>query len=249
MNLDEIRQECWDAARDLGIDDADRLWTQSEMDRYINRIYFDIARRTLCIYDSTTPEVCQIASDPVDWTTYEEGTLDYIWANDPTGWLYHRDVAPYLYPLHKSILEVNEAKWATRPWKLSIVSVSKWQVNPWWEQVAGAPTECALDLESGKLALNYRSEASDIIRLAVNRLPLAQLVDDSDIPEFKEDYHSAFLGGVLGQMYAKQDADTFDKEKASERRAEYMVSIDEIKQKESLIKRRLRPNYAMEAFR
>jgi hypothetical protein len=249
MNLGEIKAECWDHVRDTAIVDEDRLWTSDEMDRYINRIYRDIARKTLCIYDNTTIDVCTIASTPVDWTTYTPGTLDYIWANDPDNWLYHKDVAPYLYPLHKSILEVNEVKWTSRPWKLSIVSVSKWQTNPWWENVIGAPTECAFDLESRKLALNFRSEETDTIRLAVNRLPLTDLSDSDDEPEFKEDYHYLFKNGILSLMYLKQDSDTFDKDKAIAAKADYLADIDEIKQQESIAMRRLRPNEALGAFR
>ena len=249
MNLGEIKQECWDHVRDTAIVDEDRLWTSDEMDRYINRIYRDIARKTLCIYDTSTVDVCLIASTPVDYTTYEPGTIDYIWANDPNNWLYQKDVAPYLYPLHKSILEVKEVKWTTRPWKLTNVSAEKWQTNPWWENVIGAPTECALDLEDGKLALNFRSEDTDTLRLSVSRLPLVDMVSDSDSPEFKEDYHYLFKNCILSLMYLKQDVDTFDKEKADSAKADFLQDIDEIKQQESIMKRRLRPNAALEAFR
>lgn len=249
MNLGEIKQECWELTRDTALEDEDKLWPSNEMDRYINRIYRDIARKTLCISDSTSPEVCQIQSAPINHSTYIPGSLDYTWANDPNSWLYHKDVAPYLYPLHPSVLQVREAKWNVRPWKLVIVSSGKWRENPWWEQVIGAPTECALDLENGKLALNFRSEDSDIIRLYVNRLPLVDLVTDDDVPEFKEDYHYLFLNGVLNLMYRKHDADTFDKEKAAAAMDQYLLDVDEIKAQESMIHRRLRPNYSMGAFR
>jgi len=57
MTLEEIRQECWDEARETATNDIDRLWTTSEMNRYINRVYRNIARETRCIRDSITPDI------------------------------------------------------------------------------------------------------------------------------------------------------------------------------------------------
>lgn len=249
MNLSQIREECWALARDFALDDLDKLWPQEEMNKYINRVYYEIARRTKCIYDSTTVGVCLINSDPIDYTTYVSGTLDYIWANDPNSWIYQRNICPYLYPLHSSILEIKEVKWTTRQWKLTKVSSSKWQSNVWWEQVIGLPTEYALDLESGKIALNFRSETSDVLRLHVKRLPLVDLISDSDSPEFKVEYHLLMLNGVLAQMYSKQDADTIDEKKADYHQSLYLQDIDEIKMRESMFGSKLSPNYALQAFR
>jgi len=245
MNLSEIREECWAIARDTAITDSDRLWPTDEMNRYINRVYQQIARETLCLRDSTTVDICLMNSDPVDWTTYEEGTLDYIWANDPNSWLYHKDVCPYLYPLHDSIIKIHEVKWSYRQWKLTPVSVTKWQHNVWWEQVIGMPTEYALDLETGKLAVNFRSQSSDILRMLVSRMPTTLLSNDADIPEFRTAYHTSFYNGVLALMYSKEDADTINEKKAAEHRELFKDDIDEIKQSEHIIHQRLRPNYPL----
>lgn len=249
MTLKEIRDECRAIARDVALVDEDLLWSDEEMDRIINRVYYEIARRTKCIYDATTTSVCLISSNPVDHTTYSAGTLDYIWANDPDSWLYQKNVAPYLYILDPSILHIEEIKWTKRQWKLTEVSVVKWQTNPWWEQVIGMPTEYALDLESGKIALNFRSEQSDTLRLAVKRLPLVNLSEDADTPEFKEEYHLLMQNGVLYYMYSKQDADTIDEAKLDDYKAKYELDIDEIKHREAANKPKLTVNYSMGAFR
>jgi len=248
MNLLSIKEECWSIARDTALVDEDRLWPSDEMDTYVNRVYQKIARETRCITDSTS-SICLIEAPIVDHTTYEAGTIDYIWANDPASWLYQKDVCQYLYDLHPSILEILEVKWVTRPWKLVKVSSRKWQDNTWWEQVIGAPTEYATDLTNKKIALNFRSEEADTLRLQVKRLPLVGLVNDDDEPEFREAYHQLMMNGILALMYSKQDADIIDKAKSAEYENLFAIDIDTIKQQETVLERRLSPNNSMGAFR
>lgn len=252
MNLKDIREECWDMARDSAIVDADRLWPIKEMNRYINRVYRWIARETKCIRDSsdTNATLCQIASTPVDWTTLVPADgLDYTWATTADAWLYHKDVCPYVYTLDQRILDIDEVKWTTRQWKLVKVSVKKWQTNPWWEQVLGMPTEYATDLSNNTIALNFRSETADTLRLQVRRLPLVDLVADTDTPEFRNHYHDYFINGVLFYMYSKQDADTIDLKKADAYKLDFLKDIDEIKQQEVILDQMLKANHSVDAFR
>ena len=249
MNLAELRDEAWDIARETGTSDDQRLWSTKEMNRYINRVYRYIAKETRCIRDSVTASVCQIPSTPIDYTTLTPGTQDYIWANDPNSWLYQRDVTPYIYMLHHAILDIDEVKWTSRQWKLTKVSVKKWQTNPWWEQVIGMPTEFATDLTNNTLVLNFRSESADTLRLVVKRLPLVDLALDTDEPEYRSNYHDLMINGVLWQMYSKQDTQTIDLKKAADYYAEYKRDIDEIKQQEAKLDERLRPNYSLDGFR
>jgi hypothetical protein len=258
MNLKELRTEAWDIARETGTTDDNRLWTTKEMNRYINRTYRNIAKETRCIRDSETTSLCLISCPVVDYTTYTPGTLDYIWANtlvdplDPTSgkyWLFHKNVCAYKYTLSPLILDIEEVKWTDRQWKLVKTSVKKWQINPWWEQVVGMPTEYALDLSNNILALNFRSEVADTLRLQVKRLPLVDLVADTDEPEYRTNYHDLMINGILWQMYSKQDTQTFDGEKAADYQLRYKQDVDEIKQQESWLDSRLRPNYSMDGFR
>lgn len=250
MNLKEIRDECWGIARDdVGID-SDKFWRKDEMNRYINRTYRKIARETKCIRDAVTPSVCLIAVAPVDYITYTPGTIDYIWANTEGDWLYHQNVAPYRFTLHDSILAIDEVKWTNNPWILRHVSVTKWQKNAYWEKVVGVPTEFATDLSNNVLALNYRYNVSDTLRLAVRRMPLASLAADEDVPEFRLQYHDFFLNGVLEQMYQKLDPEIFDKTKSTDRGRMFLEDLDEIKQQESLLNlNRIHVNNSLVAFR
>ncbi len=250
MNLKEIRDECWGIARDTATIDQDKLWPKAEMNRYINRVYKKIARETRCIRDTETPAVCHISVAPRDWSTLTAADgMDYIWVNDPNSWLYHKTVSANLFAMHPAILRIEECKWTYKQWKLTKVSVGKWQNNPWWEQVVGMPTEYATDLTNNKIAINFRAEDTDILRLQVRRMPLTDLSQDTDIPEFRINYHEYMLNGILWQMYSKQDAEAVDKAKADDYYALFMKDIDEIKQEESMMDERLRPNYSMNAFR
>jgi hypothetical protein len=249
MTFAEIREECWDMANEIGEDDTDRLWPTKQMNRYINRVYKRIASETLCIRDSTTPSICIIPSAPVDYTTYTPGTLDYIWANDSESWLYQQDVSPYLFDLDPSVLRVDEMKWASRSWKLTKVSSQKWKHNPWWEKVKGMPTEYATDLQNRKIAVNFRDELTDNYQLAVRRMPLVLLIADEDVPELRVNYHEFFINGVLEQMYSKQDSEAFDGKKAADHGQMFLEDLDEIKQEESGLDERLRPNFSYGAFR
>lgn len=256
MNIRELREEAWDIARETATVDSQRLWTTKEMNRYINRVYRYIARETRCIRDDITTDICRIVSDPpADIATLQTLALtdvyaaqDLAWYNG-TGWLSGKLVAPYIYPLSPLIIDIDEVKWTTRAWKLTRSSVTRWQTNVWWEQVTGMPTEYATDLANNTIALNFRSLESDTLKLIVRRLPLADLISDTDTPEFKTHYHDFMVNGILWQMYSKQDAEAFDKTAADKYYGMFLRDVDEIKQQESIMDNRLKPNYAMSAFR
>jgi hypothetical protein len=257
MNLAQIRSEAWDIAREIGTTESTRLWRQSEMNRYINRTCRHIAKETKCIRDSVTASLCRIASSPpasIGALTTLAATdawaaQDLAWYNSSTSWLSGRLVAPYSYPLSQLVVDIDECKWSTRQWKLTKVSVSKWRSNPWWEQVVGMPTEYATDGDNGRLFINFRSDTSDTLKLAVRRLPLLDLANDTDEPEFRTHYHDFIVNGVLWQMYSKQDAETFDLSKSGDFKGAFLKDLDEIKQQESIINSRLLVNNALDGFR
>ena len=251
MNLRQIREEAWDIARELNTPDGDRLWPATQMNRYINRVYRKIARDCKCIRDSTTPAVTVIDCPIIPYTDYdsEPTSKDYYWANTVGSWLYHLDVCAYLFDLHPTILDIQEVKWRTRDWRLYKVASEKWQKNTRWETTVGLPIEFATDLESDKIALNYRSDIAGTLDLVVKRMPLVDLINDDDVPEFRIQYHDFFVNGILEQMYSKQDAQAFDGEKSASYKAKFRADITEIKEEETKINERLRPNHSMSAFR
>lgn len=258
MTLKELREEAWEIARDVAIVDQDRLWPSREMNKYINRVYKRMARETQCIRDSITPSICRIQvappTDLADLTAKASTDVwyaqDLAWYNNATSWLYGRLVTPYSLPISDKIIKITEAKWMNTQWKLTKVSVQSWQVNPRWEQVVGTfATEYATDLDSNRIALNYRTTTSDTLMLTVKRMPLVDLRNDADSPEFKEDYHELMINGILAQMFSKTDAETLNKVKAEDYEEKFKSDLDEVKQQEELLDTRLKNNFAMDAFR
>jgi hypothetical protein len=227
------------------------------MNRYINRTYRFIARETKCIRDAKTAAVCRIAYAPP--ATYAD--LEILAATDPFAaddlegyndvddWRYQRLVGPLAVPIHPAILDIDEIKWHILPWKLTKVSVTKWQINPKWEQICSIPTECATDYQNNYLAFNYRGSNTDNLRMIVRRLPLVNLIADADVPEFRTHYHDYFVNGVLWQMYSKQDAPAADLVKAADYKAAFDKDIDEIKQQEIILHQKLNVNQSHPAFR
>ena len=245
MTLDEIREECREKARDTAIIDADRLWPDSDMNRYINRTYYDLVRKTRCIKDARTAAICLLALTPVDYTTYTPGTLDALWAADTTSPLFEADVAPYVIPLHASILEVLDAKLSTAGTHLTKVTSEKWMRNVKWEHAISTPTEYATDLQNRSIAVNFRSLTEETIQIRVSRMPLIKLSADLDEPEMREDYHEFIMPGVLMQMYKKQDAETIDLAKAADYKEEYDQAIDDMRFQEFRLNDRLKVNFPM----
>ena len=257
MNLKEIRDEAYDIAREIGTTDAERFWNAKEMNRYINRVYRFIARETRCIQDSITPSVCKIdVAPPLSLAALQTLALsdpmaadDLAEYNRAGSWMYQTLVAPRVFKLSPLILDIDEVKWHDLPWKLVKVSVTKWQQNPKWEQVIGYPTECSTDYTTGYLAVNYRFSGIDSLRMTVKRMPLIDLIQDTDIPELRVNYHDFMINGVLAQMYSKNDAEVFDKDAVGKYTALYARDVDDIKQQESILDQRLRPNFSLDAFR
>ena len=99
------------------------------------------------------------------------------------------------------------------------------------------------------IALNFRSEEDDTMRLQVRRMPLTSLVRSTDIPEFKVSYHDYFINGVLELMYMKQDSQTLDKTRSKEYRDLFLQDLDEIKQQEIGLDEKLRVGHSLSAFR
>jgi len=179
-----------------------------------------------------------------DW--YHDDLDGYL---DSNNWLYQTLVAPRVYPLHPSVLDIDEVKFLVQPWRLTKVSVSKWQSNPRWEQVVGWPTEYCTDYQNNMLALNFRTSNIDTLCLTVRRMPLADLTEDTDVPEIRNHYHDFMLNGILEHMYSKQDSETIDLKKADAYAAAFKRDVDEVKQQEYILDQRLKPNNSLPAFR
>jgi hypothetical protein len=148
----------------------------------------EACRRSRLIIDSSTPKTCQIE----------------IYSGEP------------LYALDHRVLFVRRAKLGTQSRPLNRVSFRDLDANiPGWESHIGQPTHYATDFETGKIRLYPTPIVAETLSLTVVRLPLNPLADETQTPEIKTHYHNSLRFWIMYRAYLKQDADTFDKEKAA----------------------------------
>jgi hypothetical protein len=206
MNLKQIRDECWDIARETSEMDSDRLWSLNEMNAYINRIYRDIARTTKIIIDSTTVSTCQI--------TLSSATPIFA-------------LSPLILSVHDCYYCATQTSVPISK-KLIYVPVICLGVDPMLITLHATPTYYSLDNATGNITFDtipLSADVTPLLKLRVSRLPLLDLIEDIDIPEFLVKYHDYFKYGVLWLMYSKQDSEAYDLAKASDFYQMYQLDI------------------------
>lgn len=72
-------------------------------------------------------------------------------------------------------------------------------------------------------------ETDDIAKIAVYRLPLEAIVGDGQELEIRREHHRALLYWMKHLAYGKQDAETFDRAKASENETKFVAYCDKAK--------------------
>jgi len=186
MNLGELRN----AAR-LRLDDAIEpyLWSDDELNGYINEAVNEACLRARLNTDSTTPEVTEIA--------VIAGTSSY--------------------DVHSSVFFIERVYMETLKRVLHKTSFHDLDAeDDQWQTHTGNPTHYSMDLDHyadygdlyNKLTLYPIPEADDTIKLIVYRLPLSPMNSDSEFPEIPVPHHPYLVDWVCAQAYQKADADS-----------------------------------------
>lgn len=92
-------------------------------------------------------------------------------------------------------------------------------------------------LEDFKLRAWPIPVADVTVELAVFRLPLNDIVDDSSELEIAPHHHYHLLKWVRAKAYGKQDADTFDRIKAGEFEASFREYCESVQREQSRVRR------------
>ena len=171
--------------------DSQLKWTNAELVAYINEAQKEVVRRTKSIFDSTTPEVCEIEI----LTGIDE------------------------YTLHDSILKITRAKLASATKNIRIVSYKDMDsLNSNWESVPAGTIEYLIDdWSTNKIKLHRTPAADDVLNLRVCRLPLCNMVwarRETDKPEISEQMHLAMLHWAAHIAYFKDEPNTLDPQAA-----------------------------------
>ena len=168
------------------------FWSSELIVRYLNEAVQEACERAKLIEDRTTPVVCSIA----------------LQAGEST------------YALHPSILEIKRATIGGR--RLDETSVEAMDADcPGWESLQGTPRAYIFEQASGgspaRIRLVRTPADAETLSLTVYRGALKPLSADLDTgkPEIPERFHERLMDWVLHRAYLKQDADTFDPNKAA----------------------------------
>lgn len=192
MNLGELRT----AAR-LRLDDTeqDYLWSDDELNSFINEAVNEACIRARLNIDSTTPDVAEV-NVIADTSQYE---------------------------LHDSVFFIERAYLETTKRALSKTSFHELDLmDPAWQDNTGDPTHYIMDVDhfttdgalSNRLTLYPSPVKDEVLRLTTYRLPLEDMVLDADEPEIPRFHHSYLVDWACFRAYAKQDADTLSVDRA-----------------------------------
>ena len=124
------------------------------------------------------------------------------------------------YSLHASVFEIKRLALRGRP--LDETSVEALDADmPGWESRTGTPRHFIFEPASGAQAAMVRlvptPTVADAVALTVYRGALKALSEDRDQerPEIPERFHARLMDWLMHRAYLKQDADTFDPNKAA----------------------------------
>jgi hypothetical protein len=212
MDLKEIRHKIRGKLDDeVGINSSLSYWSDPELDEYINACIEEMHERTLCVTDSLTSAVCLIS--------LVSGQRHY--------------------PISDTILDIDtvQPSWRTKPLNKQSIAT----INDGWLQATGTPEAYLMDYSHRTLSLDRAipAVAGQTLRLTVRRLPISELVQDTDTPELPRQYHRRLFDGVMALAYLKQDAEVYNPEKAKAHRAKWDDSLGEVIRREARLKPRI----------
>ena len=135
-----------------------------------------------------------------------------------------------LLQLDGRILEIRRARLSAANRRIYPVTIAQLdRNNEQWESETGEPRAYVTDYQTGHIRLYPSPTTTDEIQLTVRRMPLADMVDDSDEPEIRPESHPGLVQWMLHRAYMRQDADTFNKDKAAVALAEFVREFGEKK--------------------
>jgi hypothetical protein len=182
-----------DFREESGDNGTDPFWTDDRLSRLATEGQIEACRRGYLLIDSTS-SICTVG----------------VVANDP------------VVALDKRITGIMRARWSSGGFRLLPITCQEMDAySTTWENDTGTPTNYVTNYQSGAIRLYPSPTVSADLLLTVSRMPLNNLVDDEDEPELRDECQPALVQWMLHRAYAKQDADTFDKDKSQRALAEF----------------------------
>lgn len=178
---------------------ADQLWKTDELIDYLAESLNEFARRTEYWFDTTTPEICEV---PI--------VAGQAWAN-----------------IDERIIRIRRAKLDLNTSPLGVIDARTQDMSFHdWDSATntGYPRNMMLGEETDKVLFDRTPIDDDTMRLHVVRYPLEFPKADSEVG-VPDKWVLKLLTGIRAQAYKKQDADTFDANRALSLEAEYNAEL------------------------
>ncbi len=171
-----------------GAVESDYKWSTANLASALNSAQNELSKRLLLLYDSTTESVCRIAVTAV------------------------AGVYPQSVALSDKILRVQRLRFPGVARPLEQMTMERMdQMYPYWESEKGTPDAFMVDLDNFTITFNRQPTAGGVVSLAVKRLPLADITENSltASPEIRQ-MDDEMIHGALKYAYLKDDLETFD---------------------------------------
>ena len=135
-------------------------------------------------------------------------------------------------PYHESITRIRTARLGSTGMEMNIrtqdVYVGQYR-KPNALASTGNIRDIFVDYDDDYIRLSRVPANDDTLLLHVERKPINTLSACTDYMEVKEDYHRAIIEWALYRAYSKQDAETFDMQKATAAKTNFYDEVAEAK--------------------
>ena len=181
MNLGELKTAFRNDVDDTA---TPYLWSDEELERYLNDAEREACRRARLLVDSDVAEICKIN----------------VTAGKST------------YELDNRIIFIRRAKLTSQSRPLTRMSFRDMdEFRPGWESsTASRATHFITDWKTGHIRIFPTPTQADTLWLTGVRLPMQDMADQYDEPEINVRYHESLVHWAKHRAYLKKDAETLN---------------------------------------
>lgn len=177
----------WTSIDEESIENSQLRWSNEELTRFINEAQNRVCLDSLAIKDSTNFTISVVA-----------------------------DTASY--SLDSRIIQIKGIYLDSTGKELIEQEYEDLYTHQNWRDVTGTPTHYMLDIDTGSIQLYPKPETNDTIYIVAYRLPLTEfswLTAETQSAELRSEYQIPMLNWAAYLAYQKDEANTFDPQRAT----------------------------------
>jgi len=186
------------------------LWTDDEAYLYMNDAYFMLLRFIGGVPDSTTPDCCKI--------DYAVGDTDV-------------DISPAVLRIVRAFNDSGEEISVIENTDVPLIrnAAGKMSLLRVGSEQAADPAYLVLGSDPYKAKLHPVPTAAGTLTVQVRRLPMNQLTGPTaELSDLPPEHHLHLVKWMKAMAYRKQDADTYDPEKAASNEQSFLEYANQV---------------------